>query len=67
MGLLFIDMFMIDVYICDVICIFIGCYGGVLKDVCVDDFGVVLFKVLIECNCDVDWVVIDDVVYGCVN
>lgn len=58
---------MIEVFICDYICIFIGCFGGSLVLVWVDDLGVVLLCVLMVCNQGVDWQVVDDVVFGCVN
>ncbi|NHV31712.1 3-oxoadipyl-CoA thiolase [Burkholderia sp. D-99] len=58
---------MTDAYICDAIRTPIGRYGGALKDVRADDLGAVPLKALIERNRDVDWTVIDDVIYGCAN
>ncbi|WP_175957726.1 3-oxoadipyl-CoA thiolase [Burkholderia sp. BCC0405] len=58
---------MTDAYICDAIRTPIGRYGGALKEVRTDDLGAVPLKALIERNRDVDWAVIDDVIYGCAN
>lgn len=58
---------MIEVYICDVICMLIGWFGGVFVVVWLDDFVVYVIWVLVECNFCVDWGVLDDVVMGCVN
>ncbi len=64
---MFIDTPMTDAYICDAIRTPIGRYGGALKEVRTDDLGAVPLKALIERNRDVDWAVIDDVIYGCAN
>ncbi|RQT65337.1 3-oxoadipyl-CoA thiolase [Burkholderia cepacia] len=58
---------MTDAYICDAIRTPIGRYGGALKDVRADDLGAVPLKALVERNRDVDWMAIDDVIYGCAN
>jgi len=58
---------MTDAYICDAIRTPIGRYGGALKDVRADDLGAVPLKALIERNQNVDWLAIDDVIYGCAN
>lgn len=58
---------MIVVYICDYICMLIGCFGGGLLFVWVDDFGVVLLWVLVEWNFDLNLLDIDEVIFGCVN
>lgn len=58
---------MCDVFICDGICMLIGCYGGVLVSVCVDDLVVILLCEFLSCNFGFDLVVIDDVIFGCVN
>jgi acetyl-CoA C-acetyltransferase len=58
---------MIDAFICDAIRTPIGRYSGALKDVRADDLGAIPLRELIKRNPDVDWALVDDVVYGCAN
>ncbi|MES2534971.1 MAG: 3-oxoadipyl-CoA thiolase [Pseudomonadota bacterium] len=54
-------------FICDAIRTPIGRYGGALKDVRADDLGAVPLRALMLRNPDLDWSVIDDVIFGCAN
>jgi acetyl-CoA acyltransferase len=56
-----------DVFICDAIRTPIGRYSGALKDVRPDDLGAVPLRALMERNPQVDWNMVDDVIYGCAN
>ncbi|WP_333974538.1 3-oxoadipyl-CoA thiolase [Burkholderia cepacia] len=58
---------MTEAFLCDAIRTPIGRYGGALSGVRADDLGAVPLKALVERNRDVDWTVIDDVIYGCAN
>ena len=44
-----------------------GRYGGGLAPVRADDLGAIPIKALMELNTNVDWVQVDDVIYGCAN
>lgn len=54
-------------YICDAIRTPIGRYGGALASVRTDDLAAIPIKALMARNANVDWNVLDDVVYGCAN
>ena len=56
-----------NVYIIDAIRTPFGRYGGGLAPVRADDLGAIPIKALMERNSNVDWVQIDDVIYGCAN
>jgi len=58
---------MAEAYICDFTRTPIGRYGGALKDVRTDDLGAHPLRVLKERNPNVDWDMVDDVLYGCAN
>ncbi|WP_213301169.1 3-oxoadipyl-CoA thiolase [Paraburkholderia sacchari] len=58
---------MTEAFICDAIRTPIGRYAGALAQVRADDLGAVPLKALMERNKEVDWTVIDDVIYGCAN
>ena len=58
---------MAEAFICDYIRTPIGRFGGALSSVRADDLGAIPLKALMERNSGVDWEVIDDLVYGCVN
>lgn len=58
---------MIDVDICDYIRTPIGRFGGSLPAVRADDLAAVPSKVLMGRNVDVDWEVVDEVIFGCAN
>ena len=56
-----------NAYIIDAIRTPFGSYGGGLAPVRADDLGAIPIKALIERNANVDWVKVDDVIYGCAN
>jgi 3-oxoadipyl-CoA thiolase len=56
-----------EAFICDAIRTPIGRYGGSLSSVRPDDLGAVPLRALMERNKEVDWSVVDDVIYGCAN
>ncbi|BDW88696.1 3-oxoadipyl-CoA thiolase [Thalassospira tepidiphila] len=58
---------MADAYICDYIRTPIGRFGGSLSQVRADDLGAVPLKALIDRNPDLDFVAVDDVIFGCAN
>ena len=58
---------MTEAFICDAIRTPVGRYGGALKDVRADNLGAIPLKALMARNPNVDWTVIDDVIYGCAN
>jgi 3-oxoadipyl-CoA thiolase len=58
---------MTDVFLCDAIRTPIGRYAGALSSVRADDLGAVPLRALMERNKDVDWDMVDEVIYGCAN
>jgi acetyl-CoA acyltransferase len=54
-------------FICDAIRTPIGRYGGALASVRTDDLGAIPLKALIDRNPGVDWLALDDILYGCAN
>jgi acetyl-CoA acyltransferase len=60
-------MTMENAYICDAIRTPIGRYGGTLAVIRTDDLAAIPIRALIERNANVDWNVVDDVVFGCAN
>jgi acetyl-CoA acyltransferase len=54
-------------FICDAIRTPIGRYGGALKDVRADDLGAIPLRALMARNPGVDWVAVQDVIFGCAN
>jgi acetyl-CoA C-acetyltransferase len=58
---------MIDAFICDALRTPIGRYGGALATVRTDDLGALPIQALMTRNPQVDWEVVDDVIYGCAN
>lgn len=56
-----------NAYIIDAIRTPIGRYGGSLSSVRTDDLGAIPMKALISRNKNIDWSLIDDVIYGCAN
>ncbi|MDV7339529.1 3-oxoadipyl-CoA thiolase [Terasakiella sp. A23] len=58
---------MTEAYIIDAIRTPIGRYGGGLSGVRADDLGAVPMRELMTRNPDVDWSLVDDVIYGCAN
>ncbi|WP_147125787.1 3-oxoadipyl-CoA thiolase [Shimia ponticola] len=58
---------MAEAFICDYIRTPIGRFGGALSSVRADDLGSIPIKALMERNVGVDWVSVDEVIYGCAN
>ena len=58
---------MSDAYICDAIRTPFGRYGGALSSIRTDDLAALPIKALMDRNPQVDWKMVDDVIYGCVN
>lgn len=56
-----------DAYIIDAIRTPFGRYGGTLAPVRADDLGAIPIKALMERNSNIDWLQVDDVIYGCAN
>lgn len=56
-----------NAYIIDAIRTPFGRYGGGLAPVRADDLGAIPIKALMVRNANVDWVKVDDVIYGCAN
>ena len=54
-------------FICDAIRTPFGRYGGALSSVRTDDLAAVPLKALMARNPNVDWLLVADVIYGCVN
>ena len=58
---------MTDAFICDAIRTPIGRFGGALSSVRTDDLAAIPIRALVERNPNVDWQVVDDVIFGCAN
>ena len=58
---------MSEAYICDAIRTPFGRYGGALSSIRTDDLASLPIKALMDRNPQVDWKMVDDVIYGCVN
>ncbi len=56
-----------NAYIIDAIRTPFGRYGGSLAAVRADDLGAIPIKALMARNSNIDWVKVDDVIYGCAN
>ncbi len=54
-------------YICDAIRTPFGRYGGALSSVRTDDLGAIPLRALMARNPNLDWQLVTDVIYGCVN
>jgi acetyl-CoA acyltransferase len=54
-------------YICDAIRTPIGRYGGSLASIRADDLAAIPIAALMARNAQVDWTILDDVIYGCAN
>jgi 3-oxoadipyl-CoA thiolase len=54
-------------YICDCVRTPFGRYGGALARIRTDDLAAIPIRALVDRNPGVDWVRLDDVVYGCAN
>ena len=58
---------MTEAYICDAVRTPIGRYGGALSSVRTDDLAAIPIRALVERNVSVEWLRVDDVIYGCAN
>ena len=56
-----------EAFLCDAIRTPFGRYGGALSSVRTDDLAAIPLKALIERNAGVEWLDVDDVIYGCAN
>jgi len=56
-----------NAYIVDALRTPIGRYGGSLSSVRTDDLGAIPIRALIARHPDLDWSLVDDVIYGCAN
>jgi acetyl-CoA acyltransferase len=56
-----------EVFICDAVRTPFGRFGGALSTVRADDLAAVPIRALMERNAGVDWLSVDDVIYGCAN
>ena len=59
--------FMPDAFICDALRTPFGRYGGALSSIRTDDLAAMPIRALMERNRNVDWLAIDDVIFGCAN
>ncbi len=58
---------MSDVFICDAVRTPFGRFGGALSTVRADDLAAIPIRALMGRNAGVDWLAVDDVIYGCAN
>ncbi|MEM7292092.1 MAG: 3-oxoadipyl-CoA thiolase [Pseudomonadota bacterium] len=58
---------MTEAFICDATRTPIGRYGGALSSVRTDDLGAVPITALMARSSQIDWTLLDDVIYGCAN
>ena len=58
---------MSEAFICDAIRTPFGRYGGALSAIRTDDLAAIPIKALMERNAGVEWLELDDVIYGCAN
>ena len=58
---------MSEVFICDAVRTPFGRFGGALSTVRADDLAAIPIRALMERNAGVDWLAVDDVIYGCAN
>lgn len=56
-----------NAYICDALRTPFGRYGGGLSSLRTDDLGALPIRALMARNPQVDWAMVDDVIYGCAN
>jgi 3-oxoadipyl-CoA thiolase len=56
-----------EAFICDAIRTPFGRYGGVLSSIRTDDLAAIPLKALIARNPKVEWLDVDDVIFGCAN
>src|SRR5208337_273682 len=58
---------MTDAFICDALRTPFGRYGGALSSIRTDDLAAIPIKALMERNPGVEWLEVDDVIFGCAN
>jgi len=58
---------MTEAFICDALRTPFGRYGGVLSSIRTDDLAAIPIKALMERNAGVEWLEVDDVIFGCAN
>ena len=58
---------MTHAFICDAVRTPIGRYGGALSSVRTDDLAAIPIKALMARHPQLDWTLLDDVIYGCAN
>jgi len=58
---------MADAFICDALRTPFGRYGGALSSIRTDDLAAIPIKALMKRNAGVDWLAVDDVIFGCAN
>src|SRR5664279_6441470 len=63
----FTGVLMPDAFICDALRTPFGRYGGTLSAIRTDDLAAIPLKALVERNSGVDWLNLNDVLYGCAN
>jgi acetyl-CoA acyltransferase len=56
-----------EVFICDAVRTPFGRFGGALSTVRADDLAAIPIRALMDRNAGVDWLAVDDVIYGCAN
>jgi len=56
-----------EVFICDAVRTPFGRYGGALASIRADDLAALPLRALMERNPRVDWMAVDDVIFGCAN
>ena len=54
-------------FICDAVRTPVGRYGGALATIRADDLAAIPIRALRDRNSSVDWMAVDDVIYGCAN
>ena len=58
---------MAEAFICDYVRTPVGRFAGALSSVRTDDLGAVPLKALMARHSDLDWDMVEDVIFGCVN
>jgi acetyl-CoA acyltransferase len=61
------EMTVSEVFICDAVRTPFGRFGGAFATVRADDLAAIPIRALMERNASVDWLAVDDVIYGCAN
>jgi acetyl-CoA acyltransferase len=61
------EMTVSEVFICDAVRTPFGRFGGALSTVRADDLAAIPIRALMDRNAGVDWLAVDDVIYGCAN